>query len=113
MAADHRVVEHSIAREFTDTPGPRFEVQGPWSGEMFRKKHLSNWFRDAIRAGATLVVDLDGGYGYAPSFLEESFGGLARECGIERVLSTVEIRSSEQPLLEEKVRRYIRESSAT
>jgi len=105
-------IVHSVALEFTATPGPRFEAQGPWSGEEFRKRLLEPWFLDASSRGIKLVIDLDGGYGYAPSFLEEAFGGLARDCGVDKVLRTVAFKSDEEPLLCDRVAKYIRESAA-
>jgi hypothetical protein len=103
---------HSIATEFTTTPGPRFISQGPWSGEAFRKELLEPWFLDARSRGSKLLIDLDGGYGYAPSFLEEAFGGLARDHGISAVLETISFKSNEEPLLRERLKKYIVESSA-
>jgi len=65
----------SVARMFSRTPGPRYEWQGPWSGEQFRRQHLESALKEAER----LVIDLDGTRGYGSSFLDEAFGGLVRE----------------------------------
>ena len=62
-----------IARDFSDTPGGRYQKFGPASGEAFRDelvKHLVN--------GEAIEVVLDGTEGYGSSFLEEAFGGLVR-----------------------------------
>jgi hypothetical protein len=112
MTEIENAIEHSVAREFTVTPGPRFISQGPFSGEEFRKTLLEPWFLEARARQAKLLIDLDGGYGYAPSFLEEAFGGLAREYGIKAVLNTVGFKSTEEPLLCERLTKYINESPA-
>jgi len=64
-----------IARDFSETPGGRFRVMGPASGEAFRmllKKKLDQ------KPGEVVEVVLDGVEGYGSSFLEEAFGGLIR-----------------------------------
>ncbi len=68
-----------VATEFSRTPGPRFRSEGKFSGEEFRETILKDRFDQVIKEGTKLQIDLDGGYGYAPSFLEEvAFGGTSR-----------------------------------
>ena len=110
MPVIENILTHSIATDFTRTPGPRFIVQGPSSGEQFRNEFLEPWFLEARQNGLRLRVDLDGGYGYAPSFLEEAFGGLARIYAISDVLSTIEIKTEEEPMLGERIQKYIQEA---
>ena len=93
--------------EFTRTPGARYRTDGPNSGEQFREEYLAPRFAEARQAGCTLLVDLDGTAGYATSFLEEAFGGLARAVPIEQVLSTVVIKSDEEPRWKKNIERYI------
>ena len=99
-----------IATEFSATPGPRYERQGPDSGEKFREKLLLPKFDEAEKMGLTLLVDLDGTAGYATSFLEESFGGLARARGKDKVRATLQIKSDEQPFLLDEVWSYVDEA---
>jgi STAS-like domain of unknown function (DUF4325) len=73
------VVRVSVAKQFTKTPGGRYERLGPFSGEEFRKKFLST----PLREGKTVLVELDGVRGYGSSFLEEAFGGVVRELGLK------------------------------
>lgn len=68
----------SIADDYSRYPGPRYEADGPFSGEVFRDKKLAVALREAMEAGGTVTVILDGVAGYGSSFLEESFGGLLR-----------------------------------
>ena len=104
------VLELNIAKDFTVTPGPRFIAEGPFSGEQFREDLLKKHFEQARRESAVLRVDLDGGYGYAPSFLEEAFGGLARQYGMQVVLDTLSFKSDEEPLLIADIDGYIRKA---
>lgn len=95
-----------ISKDYTKSPGGRYIREGLYSGEDFREKFLMPKYLEATRSGETLTVILDGGYGYAPSFLEEAFGGLVRELGDARVADIIVV-SEEEPELVEKVKKYI------
>jgi hypothetical protein len=97
----------NISNEYTKTPGGRHESEGPYSGEDFRRKYLKPAFEKALISDEELVVNLDGGYGYATSFLEEAFGGLARETKNRKVLD-IRIVSEEEPALIAKIKEYMR-----
>lgn len=99
-------IEINIAKEYSKTPGGRHISEGAYSGEDFRKNKLKPMFDRAVAEGKTLVVILDGGYGYSPSFLEESFGGLVRETQDVRV-ALIEIVSEEEPEQIENIKGYI------
>ena len=49
--------------------------------------------------------------GFATSFLEEAFGGLARKYGGERCLKRLEFVSDEDPLLIKEITNYIKEAA--
>ena len=51
--------EIHIAREFTESPGPRYRDQGDGSGEEFREEHLLPAFRNTP-ATDKVAVHLDG-----------------------------------------------------
>ena len=104
------MIDLSVAQEFSRAPGGRFRSMGPDSAEEFLEELLEPRFKEAVAAGKALRVDLDGGYGYAASFLDEAFGGLARKHGSEKVGKHIEIKSEEEPYLRGDVLRYIRES---
>lgn len=80
----------SVARDFTVHPGPRYERQGAFSGERFRKVLV-----EALKKVQRLIVDLDGTSGFGSSFLDEAFGGLIRHEGMSReeVRSRVIVKS--------------------
>jgi len=99
-----------ISEVFSKTPGPRYILEGNFSGELFRKKHLFPEIKDSIEKKTKLVVDLDGTNGYGSSFLEEAFRGLVREEGlaVHEVLNVLVIKSDEEEHLENEVFVYIK-----
>jgi hypothetical protein len=110
MNVAEKTLHLNVATEFSRTPGPRFRSEGKFSGEEFREKVLKVRFEQAVKEGATLDIDLDGGYGYATSFLEEAFGGLAREHDPQLILKTLSFKSDEEPYLIEDIRGFIRKA---
>ena len=101
----------SVAKEFSETPGPRAREEGEFSGEQFLDEVLAPKFEQARRERVTLTVDLDGTEGYATSFLEAAFGELARRYSPREVLETVRFKSDDEPYLIDEVRRYISEAN--
>ena len=99
----------NIAKEYTERPGGRYISEGPYSGEDFREKILLPIFNDALKTGDRITVILDGGYGYAPSFLEEAFGGLVRKTKDKTIESIFTIISDEEPKLIDDIKKYIAE----
>lgn len=108
-----RVAEHrrtstiKVVRDFTATPGGRTRDDGPHSGEEFREEVLLPRLKQCSK-GDQLVVDLDGAAGYAASFLEEAFGGAARELGARRCLSLLRLVSNDQPELTAEIQGHMR-----
>ena len=100
----------SVARDFSRTPGPRRREDGPHSGQKFLDEVLRPAFQAAIAARTVLHVDLDGCAGFPTSFLEEAFGGLAREFGADIVLKGLSFTSFDEPLIVEEIHTYIREA---
>ncbi|MFN4310518.1 MAG: STAS-like domain-containing protein [Ferrovibrio sp.] len=94
----------SIARDFHDAPAGRYLSDGPYSGELFRNKHLV----PALRAGEVVVV-LDETEGYGSSFLEEAFGGLVRKEGFanDELRAKLKLVSQEDPSLIDEIWSYI------
>ena len=98
--------------DYTVTPGPRFQEDGPFSGQEFLRRLLAPAFAAATQQGEQLLVDLDGTAGYGSSFLEEAFGGLAREYGRDTVEKWLLVKTDDEPYLEKEIRRYIAEVSS-
>lgn len=98
----------NICNDFTDTPGARYRSEGDFSGEEFRETILIPKYEEAVKSKEQLKIELDGGYGYATSFLEESFGGLARIYEIQEVLNTLFFVSEDEPGLIDEITEYIK-----
>jgi len=103
----HRI---TIAAEFSDTPGPRSRAEGDFSGEEFLEKILLPAYEQAVAEDGGILIDLDGTEGYATSFLESTFGGLARKFPPEEVLSRISFKSDDEPALVDEIKRYVREA---
>jgi STAS-like domain of unknown function (DUF4325) len=100
----------NVAEEFSETPGPRSPDEGQFSGLEFLEKFLSPRFREAREERGKLYIDLDGTEGYATSFLEAAFGGLARQFEPEDILKNLIMKSDDEDYLVEEIRKYISEA---
>lgn len=89
-------LQYSII-SFTEYPGPRYIKQGDFSGEFLYIKHLKPLFEEAIKRNVKLVVNLDGTAGYAASFIDEVFGNIVYDFGIELFNKHIKIISNEEP----------------
>ncbi len=110
-AVAKRTLTFNAAEQFGRTPGPRLREHGEFSGQEFREEHLRPLLEQARSNGVKLIVDLDGAAGYATSFLEEAFGGLAREFGSQAVSNTLELKSNDEPYLVDEILTYIRNAN--
>lgn len=102
--SDQNTVKYKFVEKYTKFPGGRFERLGPYSGEDFREKVLRNIFESgkSIEIDATGVVT-----SFSPSFLDEAFGSLAKEYGLEKFRNTVKIFSADNEKLAEKMMYYV------
>jgi len=100
----------NIAKDYTKTPGGRYISEGLFSGEDFRKTVLKQKVLSALAEQRDITIILDGGFGYAPSFLEEAFGGLVREIKDRRLLSIIHIISEEEPVLIKDIEGYMKDA---
>lgn len=107
---ERSVTTINIATQFSEVPGPRSRDEGPDSGQEFLETLLLPAFREAVENKGKVYINLDGTEGYATSFLESSFGGLARMYNPEQVLQILEFKSDEEPYLIEEIKIYIREA---
>lgn len=103
----------NIAKDYTDEPGARYYIQGPHPGEEFRNKLLYPKFKECYQRKEKLTVNLDGGFGYGSSFLEESFGGLVRKLKkhneeYKDVIEFIEIISNDELAWIEKIKGYMK-----
>lgn len=100
-------IEYSIARDFTRKTGLRYREQSENSGQQFREEVLLDLFDKAVESDSILEINLDNTFGYGPSFLEESFGGLARERSPVLALKHLRFISEEEPFLIDEIKDYI------
>jgi hypothetical protein len=102
-----------VVKEFTDAPGPRYKSEGKFSGELFRETILLPKIKEAIEKKETLLIDLDGAYGYGCGFLDEAFGGLIRtnKRTLAEFKKILRFKSDEEPGLIEEIRRYINQAN--
>ena len=105
------MIKYSIAKNYTETPGPRYQNEGEYSGEHFRKTVLLNLVQEAQSKSERIELNLDGGYGYPTSFLEEAFGGLIRELKDKSLLNLFDFISDEEPALINEIKDYMRAAS--
>ena len=79
----------NIAKDFGIVLGGRWIRLGPCSGEEFYIKKLEPSFLNAKKNNTKLYIELDGTKGYPSSFLDQSFGELARRHGVSEVRNTI------------------------
>lgn len=98
----------NIGQDFSQTPGARHISDGDFSGEEFFNIILEPKFL-SLEGDEVLIINLDGTDGYATSFLDEAFGGLARKHGKDKVLGKIKFVSSEEPYLIDEITSYMNE----
>lgn len=111
MQNNKKTITVYIATEFSTTPGSRYKKDGPHSGELFREEYLEPHFEDHSYDYKIRII-FDGVEGYATSFLEEAFGGLARKYGKTRCLERLEFISEEDKLLVDEIISYMKRVDA-
>tara|TARA_R110002167_G_scaffold71696_9_gene202209 strand:+ start:7251 stop:7664 length:414 start_codon:yes stop_codon:yes gene_type:complete len=90
-------------KEFSEYPGLRHCSISDDSGEEYYHKILNNSFKSAYDKNERLIINIDFTAGYAPSFLDEAFGNLIYDFGIEEVEKRLEIISEQEPDLKEMI----------
>lgn len=100
----------NVCKDFTETPGARYRSEGKFSGEEFRDDILVPKFDSISSSDEKITIELDGGYGYPTSFLEEAFGGLARIYGSKAVKEKLLFVSNDEPSLIDEITSYIEEA---
>lgn len=100
-----------VSQDFSDAPGARNRTDGPHSGEEFYETLLLPKFDEAIKNSKAVFIDLDDTWGYASSFVSGAFGRLADKFGSSTVLGILEVKSSDDPSLLDKIKAEINKST--
>lgn len=79
----------NIAKDYSRIVLGRWKRLGPYSGEDFYETKLLPMYDEAVEKGVKLEIELDGTKGYPSSFLDQSFGELARQKGVDSVYSVI------------------------
>lgn len=106
---DKKIVDINIAKDFSLTPGPRYTWQGEFSGQLFRDSFLIKYFSDP-NDETIINIYIDGVEGYPPSFLEETFGGLVRKFGRDRVIKKINIVAIKLKYFKEQALKFIQDA---
>lgn len=88
-------------KDFTEYPGLRHCSISDDSGEEYYHSTLNHAFKNSYEKKQKLVINIDFTAGYAPSFLDEAFGNLIYDFGLETVNNLLEIVSEQEPDLKE------------
>ena len=93
-----------IAKEFGDTAGARDYDDGDYSGKEFYDKYLLPRFEKAVEGNYSLLIDIDGFWGWPSSFVSGSFGLLSKEKGAKLVLGHLRFKCDSNPMKIEKAK---------
>ena len=88
-----------VAEQFSETLGGRYIKEGDYSGEEFYLKLLYPTFCKAIFNREKILIDLTGCLGFPTSFLDESFGRLAREHEGFKLNNIITLRCKDYPAI--------------
>ena len=99
--------------DWTLNPGLRYTWQGDYTAQEYLQSFLLEAVKTALNEGKDIVIDLDGPRGYASSFIDEIFGQLSKNFGLERVLSKVTVKSYDRPWLIEEAKEAMQDRSHT
>lgn len=99
-------MELNIYKDFSDTPMLRYCSLSESSGEEFYHSVLNKAFKECYEKNEKLIVNLDFTEGYAPSFLDESFGNLVYDFSLDVVNSHLTIISSEEPFWIDRINTF-------
>ncbi|MEQ9313510.1 MAG: STAS-like domain-containing protein [Cytophagales bacterium] len=89
--------------DFSEHPGLRHCKISDDSGEEFYHKILNRSFKESFEKNEKLLVDLDNTAGYAPSFIDEAFGNLVYDFGLDIVKKHLVLISEQEPDLIDKI----------
>lgn len=103
----------SIAKDFSIYPGARYKSDGKYSGQEFYenifKPKLSKIWSDPKKS---LLLDFDGTFGYASSFISEIFIRAVKDFKDKELLKKkLKFKSDDEPLLIQSIYGIIAEAN--
>ncbi|NMB81866.1 MAG: DUF4325 domain-containing protein [Ignavibacteria bacterium] len=100
-------------KDFTLYPGARYRSDGKFSGQEFYEDFLKEKFDQVWKiSDKVLLLDLDGTYGYASSFISEVILRLVKDYkDIDKIKSKLKIKSEDEPILKEIIKDRINETN--
>lgn len=96
-------IKIKFTKDFSRYPGSRSRSDSDHSAEEFYEDVLQGKFKEAVDTDNVLEIDLDGAAGYAGSFLDEAFGRLGHEFGLDECKKRLEIITTEEPYLKDDI----------
>jgi hypothetical protein len=90
-------------KDFSEYPGLRHCSISDDSGEEYYHSILNKEFKEAYENKQNLIINLDFTAGYAPSFLDEAFGNLIYDFGLDIVKGIIEIISEQEKDLKDLI----------
>lgn len=100
----------NVANDFYPRPAGRYEKDGAYNGERFRKQFLVPKLK-SLSKSEQIIIDFQGVTMAGSSFLEEAFGGLVREEGFNKdfLLNAIDVRSP-RAIIKTRIETYINEA---
>ena len=83
----------NICKDFSETPGARYRLEGDFSGEEFREDILKPKFEEIKETNEKMIIELD--------------GGMARIYGSKMIKDKLEFISNDEPSLVDEILSYI------
>lgn len=92
-------------KDFTKTPRGRYRINNDFSAEEFRDDILIPSISKAISEDESVIINLDGTYGYPTLFLDEAFGKLVKYFS-KSDLKNIRYISNDEPSLIDDIIKY-------
>ena len=94
-------IKINISEDFTIYPGARYKTDGKYSGEEFYEDILKPKFTKVWEDDdKTMLIDFDGTYGYASSFISEVFIRLGKDfTDKKRIKKKLKLVTTDDPCL--------------
>lgn len=91
------ITQISVLKDFSEFPKLRYNELSAFSAEKFYHEVLNEKFAETINNDGVLEVNLDNTAGYTSSFLDEAFGNLVYDFGLDEVRNHLQIITNDEP----------------